>query len=800
MDCERAAETMERRFRKVPGVYTRLSVEQGMQSLDVKFSNLHEVVSHAQSYLQGPHVTRNIDSLLRDLVLRPERIFVDMISGVVPSIAESLHPSLCPQPTPYFTGRQVELRNLEDHFTSDSKSCRVGVLYGIGGGGKTQIGLEFIQRCQHQFSEIFFVDASDKLTLETHLKVIARGSSDKPSVDDALRLLWTRRENWLLFFDNADDTSLDLRPYVSWPHGNVLITTRNREVRSHAPKCSIWVDRLGVEDATELLLRGVDIQRSSEVQELALKIVQELEYLALAINQARAFLTNKIVGRTKPFNPPTTTNTLCTPRGPLALTSSRMMRHSYSSFCPSCTTSRFQATSSKMRGTTVTGRRTVPFLNVIVTFLSTFTTVDSTWDILRFRELIREILSFSLLEFNVTNYSISLHPLVRQWAQHHTQRHAEVVCGAQTLLSLAIPTGTTSQDYATRVAFLPHLRESMKAGVKVHYTFLRRVGRAYRHGGMFLESSEFFQRGLSEAQQSGASHLRLLTFMSELARAYRDLGQTWEAKLLNEEEVELRKQAQGNEHPSTLTSMSNLALVYSSIGQYQDALQLNEQVVQLSTRVMGTEHPRTLTSMSNLACVYSELGQYQDALKLNEQVLRLRKQVLGEEHPSTLASMSNLAGVHSNLGQYQNALKLNEQVIELKKRVLGVEHPDTLATMSNLAEVYLALGRHQDAFKLNEEVLELMTRVLGREHPDTLVSMSNLAWIYSDLGQQEDALRLHERVLDLRRHSLGPEHPDTVNSSIWIAQLQVTRIEVGTEPQQRRILDKVKHFFTFSFK
>jgi hypothetical protein len=124
-----------------------------------------------------------------------------------------------------------------------------------------------------RFSEIFFVDASDKLTLENGLIAIASRHLDKPSVDDALRLLRTRRENWLLFLDNADDTSLDLRPYVSWPHGNVLITTRNRNVRTHAPKCNIWVDKLEVEDATDLLLRGVDIHDNSEVHELSLKIV-----------------------------------------------------------------------------------------------------------------------------------------------------------------------------------------------------------------------------------------------------------------------------------------------------------------------------------------------------------------------------------------------------------------------------------------------------------------------------------------------------------------------------------------------
>ena len=125
------------------------------------------------------------------------------------------------------------------------------------------------------------MDASDKHTLENSLKAIANGISDKPSVDDAVHLLRNRRENWLLFLDNADDPSLNLRPYVTWTHGNVLITTRNPEVRAHAPECSIWVDKLDTDDAKELLLRGVIVGESLEAHNIALEIVQVSSYCPL---------------------------------------------------------------------------------------------------------------------------------------------------------------------------------------------------------------------------------------------------------------------------------------------------------------------------------------------------------------------------------------------------------------------------------------------------------------------------------------------------------------------------------------
>ncbi|KAH8822495.1 hypothetical protein DL96DRAFT_1819964 [Flagelloscypha sp. PMI_526] len=802
-DCERASEKMERRFMKVQSVYRRLSVEQGMQNLDVNLSNLHEVVSHAQSYLQGTRVTRRVDSLVLDLFLRPHRISVDVISGVVPSIAETLHPKICPQPTAYFTGRQVELQTLQAHFTSPSKSCRVGVLYGIGGGGKTQIGLQFIQLYQDLFSEIFFVDASDKLTLENSLKAIANGSSDKPSMDDAVRLLRTRRENWLLFLDNADDTALDLRPYVSWPHGNVLIATRNRDVRFHAPKCNIWVDRLEVEDARELLLRGVDVQRSAEIQELALEIVHGLGYLALAVNQARAFLAtglctpaeyfplymeyhkalmeDKSIQTTDDYEYTvyTTWTISFNKLTPDAAQLFELLSYMHHESIP-CRL--FEAAWSSYEKE---HEDAVP--PTVVSFLSGFSTVDSNWGVLRFRKLIKEILSFSLFEFNIFNYSISLHPLVQQWAQHHSQHRHDIIPAAQTLISLAAPRGESGEDYAMRISLLPHLRESTKSGVHLHYSLLPRAGTVYRDGGMIRQNLGICQRAFSETrQQLGSNDPDALDCMRELAVAHWTLGENYNALKLTREVLELMKQVIGDEHPKTLTIMDNLTLVYSDLGQYQYALKLSAKVFELRKRFLGNEHRDTLMTMGNLATIHQDLGQYQEALKLNEEVVELRNRVLGNEHRDTLMAMSNLATVRQDFGQYQDALKLDEEVLELRKQVLGNEHPDTLTTMNNLAIVHLNLGQYQDALKLNEDVVELRKRVLGNEHPDTLITMSNLAYVYSQLGQDQDALKLHMHVLELRGRVLGPKHPYTVYSAEWVKDCHEKLHAEDETKQQRR--------------
>ncbi|KAH8798768.1 hypothetical protein DL96DRAFT_1638752 [Flagelloscypha sp. PMI_526] len=739
-DCERLADDMERRFVNEPDVFWRMSVAQGLQGLTGDLSNLDALVSHTYSYLHGARANHDMDALLIDLTGRPERVLVKEISGEISPSPKVVRPKLCPQPTKYFTGRQAELGQLEDHFDSTDEPCHVAVLYGIGGGGKTQVGLEFIRRNRARFSAFFFVDASSKLTLETDLSTVAFELSEHPSVEDGIRTLRSREDNWLLFFDNADDTTLDLQPYLSFPHGNILITTRNRDVRAHAPSCSIWVDRLELQDARVLLLRGIQERANSEMQDVALKIVQELGCLALAINQARAFLAKGLCTldeylqmykqnhqqllrdhssqktddyRHSMYTTWTISFEKLSPNASLLLQLLSFMHHE------AIPAQLFEDAWRVFR--TKDGDVVPPLL---ISFLSVFTASDSSWDILRFRSLIGEILSFSLIEFDPCRNILSLHPLVHQWGQSRSQPQSNMVHSTQTLLALAIQDGDTKEHYLSMRVLLPHLRDSVGRDLTLHYSLLSQLGHLFRRHGLFRESSMVFQKELSELQLSlGAEHLHVLK------------------------------------------SMCNVAESYSLLGQYQESLKLNTRVLELQKQVLGDDHEITLSTVNNLAVDYVCLKRYHDAQKLIVQVLDWHRQTFGEDHPKTLESMEKLAQVHRHLGQYENAQDLQEQVLALRIHIFGEEHPLTVTSMNTLFLIYMSLEQYHDALELEERVFHLRRQLLGEEHPDTLAAMHNLACVSPKVGQKIRGLMLHEHVLELKRKVLGNEHPDTVNSA-----------------------------------
>jgi hypothetical protein len=119
------------------------------------------------------------------------------------------------------------------------------------------------------------------------------------SAGASLRWLASQREgNWLLVFDNADDVNLKLKkffpPCVS---GNILVTTRNRELRHHSAKDGdANVSGMDHEDATNLLLHLARAEKSDKNKALADPIVQVLSLILISLEsfQTKARHRNSI--------------------------------------------------------------------------------------------------------------------------------------------------------------------------------------------------------------------------------------------------------------------------------------------------------------------------------------------------------------------------------------------------------------------------------------------------------------------------------------------------------------------------
>jgi tetratricopeptide (TPR) repeat protein len=298
-------------------------------------------------------------------------------------------------------------------------------------------------------------------------------------------------------------------------------------------------------------------------------------------------------------------------------------------------------------------------------------------------------------------------------------------------------------------------------------TLMRNLALTYHMQGQWDEAVKLHKTALEDHKMVlGERHPDTLTVMNNLASSYRNQGRWKEAAKLEETVLEARKAVLGDWHPKTLLVMGNLALTYLSLGKWDAAAQLLLSALEGSMAVLGDRHPSTLTLLNNLATTYMHQGRWDKAAKLQEMVLDVRKAVLGDQHPDTLSVMVNLATTYQKLGQWDEAVKLKERVIEDSKAVLGDQHPDTVTGMGSLATIYWDQGQLDKAVTLQKTVLEDSKAVFGDQHPHTLIHMSNLALTYWSQERWDEAAELQEMVLAGTTVVFGDQHPYTLTAMI----------------------------------
>lgn len=154
-----------------------------------------------------------------------------------------------------FVARNMELKKMEEALLPRPTShvrCKVFVLYGLGGMGKTQLAVEFARMHKKSFSAVFWLDGSTRGRVEQSLAAIVRrlpqeqisetsrhfsrgsGADLEAVIKDVLTWLnLPTNYNWLLVFDNVDRDDLQdpdaFNPETYFPsadQGSILITTR----------------------------------------------------------------------------------------------------------------------------------------------------------------------------------------------------------------------------------------------------------------------------------------------------------------------------------------------------------------------------------------------------------------------------------------------------------------------------------------------------------------------------------------------------------------------------------------------
>ncbi|KAJ7027411.1 hypothetical protein C8F04DRAFT_1238095 [Mycena alexandri] len=699
-------------------------------------------------------------------------------SSVVTPPSQSIND--CPPPSRIFQGRQTILAKMHKFFTPDSGKQLIYVLHGLGGAGKTQIALKFIQESSANFSDIFLLDASTLDTINTGLKNIAMSKSVGDSAQDALTWLQSKHEQWLLFFDNADDPGINLNQFFPLcDHGNIIITSRNPELKVYGEH--YLVSDMEEADAIALLLQSATKGSSEENVQIAAKIVKELYFLPLGIAQAGAFISKsedlngyltlyrKNRAKLLKEKPGQSHDQYAWTVYTTWQISFDKLSHLAATLLQLCSFLHYTGISEDMFSHAsqysfpVWLPATKEELQEPLEFLSHFLGPTGEWNSLSFFDVTNEIKAYSLITFDAATKTFSIHPLVHTWTRTTLVDEAASHLCISSLLGMSIAEIPDHDITLASLRLMPHLgalspfNAGRGAGSGVAFSYI------YLSVGKFTEAQNLIEQTCEKYRLVfGEEHLATLKAMHQLGLTYSHLGEYKKAKELEVMVLEKRTKLLGEDHADTLVTMGNLAITHSELGDFDKAKELEVTVLEKRTKLLGEDHPDTLSAMGNLAATHSEFRDFDKAKELKVTVLEKRTQLLGQDHPDTLMAMGNLAGTHSDLGDFEKAKELDVTVLEKRTTLLGRDHPDTLRAMANLAATHSKLGDFEKAKEHEVMVLEKQTKLLGEDHPETIKATAHLAVTYYNLEEFTKAGEFEVVVVDKRRHLLGDQHPDTI--------------------------------------
>ncbi|KAF2817462.1 FabD/lysophospholipase-like protein, partial [Mytilinidion resinicola] len=519
-DCEKTANGLSARFKDLENFYFRFNVAHGAEGISLEeWEKIGVLTEHTKAYMAEVSVSKAIDEIV-DILCHPKNTGVTLGSTCsvprIPNVPQPVQMRPQPMPSSIFTGRKNIIETLEAFFSvrlNGSAPRREYLLYGLGGAGKTQIALQFAKECQERFERIFWIDASNRPTIEQSYKGIAAenslGSSGKGSKEAELGggndtkavLQWLANSNqeWLILFDNYESTKNlhDLIP--SSDRGNILYTSRDPALGLTLPRNAVCeVLEMEGEDATTLLLRAAQLEKREKddgIRQQAKHIVETLGFLPLAIDIAGASIC---MGRCHLDDYINTFHKHreemmkdCTFRG-----ASKYNQAVYTAWDISydalkdfakgregatrCQDAKAalqllnlfaflhnegimeelfkRAGESQRLGNNPKARYTFDYSAKLSELL--IVDVDGSWDPFLFRKGISILLSFSLVTKDQSGRYFSMHVLVHSWARDHMPSSAQPhqLCAATALLSSSISSRFLTGDYAFRRQLLPHIR------------------------------------------------------------------------------------------------------------------------------------------------------------------------------------------------------------------------------------------------------------------------------------------------------------------------------------------------------
>lgn len=213
---------------------------------------------------------------------------------------------------------QVKER-LHDTLEERGYSCKILVVCGLGGAGKSQLMLNYIEVFKDDYPAVFWIDAGSKDRLEADYrrmhKLLLRQNQEDVDIGTCVSEIrqWCQRKTgrYLFVLDSADsiedadsDGYINLQNYlVDTASADVVITTRVQSAKDMTELEAVQVAELTPDEARDIFIRRMNLQSPDlETQKEIDAVTAELGHFALAVSLAAAYVASTRRLRAHPAN------------------------------------------------------------------------------------------------------------------------------------------------------------------------------------------------------------------------------------------------------------------------------------------------------------------------------------------------------------------------------------------------------------------------------------------------------------------------------------------------------------------
>lgn len=743
------------------------------------------------------------------------------------------------EPVELFTGREQELVDLHKAITRSKETPTVisqrTSISGLGGIGKTELARKYAQnRGKEDYdNNVVWINAESATSLENSFLDLAKDNrvgiptkdvdSNDKSIKDIVKEIYMffRNRKSLFIFDNVEDpTKVDM--FLPWsclpPDANkpfILMTSRVQEWEQGVEVLKL--NELKLEDAVELVKRGLEGLDLAENDQTIEELVKELQCFPLAIQQAIAYIREEnrtmllsIADYIEEYQ-----------NKAKELLNSELFRKLGNSYTQTTFTT-WQISMDRIKSDKRFGELSFDILNIIAYFAADNINRDYFADLAgndrTLRQSVRLLVKYSLVNDDKKSRQsvLNIHRLVQEVIRIKLEDEGLYEKGLDTgfgVLRKRYPFNDMTEDLKKKKELVPHL-EAISSHVdkwllknpheefSIEKRFVLRLSKVLRDGYYSLGSTKKNKQMLDRhlpifKKHYPENHFEIGHTTKYLGNVYSDAGDHQKAEEYLLEAIRIFQICFGLEGDLDVAlTKVDLGNNYGFMGEYTKKKDLLESALRILIRHLGENHFIVATTLGNLGHVYERLGDPNKKRQYLEKALPVLEEHYGADHIIVGKTLLNLGGSLSNLGDYSGSIQMMERALLILEEFYGPDHVAIARVLADLGNAYGDAGNRGKKLELLERALQIDEQHYGPDHIEVGLTLQSLGNAYNVRGDIKKAYERLKRASEIIETYYEPDHVEVarVLGNLGDVYTEMSRYREAKLLIERALVIKKAHY------